>query len=68
LPLTGMRRYCSSSRSGVRKLKPRAFTRKRSGEFRNSFHSSAPRNRQSLGCNRTLRFASWRRGIIRPSR
>ena len=40
-PLTGMRRYCSSSRSGVRKPKPRAFTRKRSGEFRNSFRSSA---------------------------
>jgi len=37
LHLTGTKRYCSSSRSGVRKPKPRAFTRKHSGEFRNSF-------------------------------
>ena len=60
-PLTGMRRYCSSSRSGVRKPKPRAFTRKRSGEFRNSFRSSAAGNRPSPGItaqSRSLRFAS----------
>src|ERR1700752_276439 len=44
-PLTEMRRYCSSSRSGVRKPMPHAFTRKRSGAFRNSFRSSAANDR-----------------------